>query len=107
MKYNIDDRNRFIYELKMPLVDTDRTAFIVKASETNQIGMGFMTAKMKKRGYSGDMDRRGGPGCAMGGGMPGGGVGGGPMRGGEEGKSGNSIEIWTTVTLASKPGNFN
>ncbi len=125
LKYTVDDRNRFIYELKMPLAETDSTVFVVSASETNQIGMGFMTAKMGKGGPPGDMgggmDRGGmggggGPGGGMGGGMPGGGMGGGMgggpgggpgggMGGGPGGSKGTSLEIWTKVTLAVSPVN--
>lgn len=129
VRYTIDQRNRFIYELKMPILEKDYTPFFTERSSLNQIGMGIMTSNMKKRSRSGGfgrggMDRggRGGgdmpggdmPGGEMWGGraMPGGGMGGGGMRGGghmrggEEGSTGN-LEIWTVITLATKPANIN
>lgn len=95
VRYTIDHRNRFIYELKMPFVETDKTAFVAEASASNQIGMGFMTAKMEKGGPpggmgEGDMERDG-----RGGGGPGGGM----------GSKGESLKIWINVTLASSPVN--
>lgn len=111
VSYRIDDRGRFIYELKIPFVETDKTAFIAEASASNNIGVGFLTSGTR------DMDRgdRGRGGMDRGGmggggmprdGMPGGGQGGGPMHGGERGKSGKALEIWINVTLASKPGDI-
>jgi len=106
VKYRIDQSNRFIYELKMPLVENDETAFIAEASAANQIGIGFMTLKVGGKTPSGDRGGIGGgrPGEEVGGGMrggPGGGMGGGP--GGGKGSKAGALEIWTNVTLASKP----
>jgi hypothetical protein len=75
VKSRIDDKNRFIYELKMPFVEKENTAFFITPSALNQIGMGIMTEGMK----------RGGPG--------------GPMGGSHNG----SLEIWFKITLAPKP----
>ncbi len=119
VRYAVDDMGMFIYELKMPVVETEITAFIAEASETNNLGMGFlsgMAREMPNLDYMdmGDIDR--GPrddggiqgdrtqGGGMGGGMPGrGGMRGGPMNGGEMEKGGKNFEIWINVTLASKP----
>jgi hypothetical protein len=119
VKSKIDDKNRFIYELKMPFVEKDNTAFFITPSALNQIGMGIMSARMKRGGPpkgmdGGGMDRggRGGdmPGGGdmggrgpMGGGMGGGGMGGGPGPDRDMEKSGNAFEIWFNVTLAPKP----
>jgi hypothetical protein len=120
--YTINEMGMFIYELKMPLVEKKNIAFFVTPSALNQMGIGIMTAEMKRGGHShemgeGEMDRggmgrdgdgdmpgggdRGGRGPMPEGGM-GGGMGGGPGPGGME-KSGKSFEIWFNVTLAPKP----
>jgi hypothetical protein len=107
VKSKIDDKNRFIYELKMPFVEKENTAFFITPSALNQIGMGIMTEGMKRGGPpqgmgGGGIDRGGrGP---MGGGMGGMGGGkggglGGPMGGSDKG----SLEIWFKITLAPKP----
>lgn len=125
IKYNIDEQERLIYELKIPVVGNDSTIFVAKASESNQIGIGFMTAKSKM----GDPPRGEmmGPGVSMGGppgggmggpggdmgvpdggpGGPGGGRGGTPREGmkgpgGGAGIKAGALKIWTNVTLASK-----
>jgi hypothetical protein len=127
VKSRIDDKKGFIYELKMPYIEKENTAFFVTPSALNQIGMGIMTASMQRRGPphemgGGGMDRggRGGGGGDMpgggdmggrgptgGGGMGGMGSGmggkhgsGGPLKGGSDS---GSLEIWFKVTLASKP----
>jgi hypothetical protein len=110
VKYSIDDRGRFIYELKMPIVETANTAFVAEASDTNNIGMGFITGEEKGRSHPhpGGMDRGGMDRGPMDNGnmqrneMPGGmGERSMPDEGME--KSGKSFEIWFNVTLASKP----
>ncbi|MDM7919954.1 MAG: hypothetical protein QUS12_12410, partial [Methanosarcina sp.] len=127
VKSRIDDRNRFIYELKMPFVEKENTAFFITPSALDQIGMGIMTAGMKRggppqgmggggmdrggrgRGGNGDMPGggdMGGRGPMGGGGMGGmgGGMGGGPGSGGPMGGSDDSsLEIWFRITLAPKP----
>jgi hypothetical protein len=122
VKSKTDEKNRFIYELKIPFVEKDNTAFFVTPSALNQIGMGIMTAGMKRgsppQGMGGGgMDRggRGGgdmPGGGdigssrgpMGGGGMGGGMGGGPGSGGPMGGSDDdSLELWFKITLAPKP----
>ncbi|MBN1907742.1 MAG: hypothetical protein JW927_21890 [Deltaproteobacteria bacterium] len=125
VKSRIDDRNRFIYELKMPYFEKENTAFFVTPSALNQIGMGIMTGGMKRGGPpqgmgGGGMDRggrgggdmpgggdMGGRGPMGGGGMGGigGGMGGGHRPGGLMGGSDNgSLEVWFRITLAPKPG---
>jgi hypothetical protein len=119
-RYMVDQRKRFIYELKIHLAESDKATYATVASAANKIGIGFMTAKSTNRSKAGGMDRegmgggdtRGGgrPGDDMGGrGMPGGGMGGGGMPGGGMpggmGRSGDLLEIWTNVTLASNPFN--
>ncbi len=84
----VDQKNRFIYELKIPVIDTNNTPYAAVASAANNIGMGFMTANAAKG------PRRGG--------RPGGGRPGGDMPG-DTGSRGKSLEIWTNVTLASDP----
>lgn len=121
VKSKIDEKNRFIYELKMPFVEKENTAFFITPSALNQIGMGIMTAGMKRGGPpqgmgGGGMDRggRGGGGNMPGGGdmggrgpMGGGGGMGGGMGGGPGGPMGRSddgsLEIWFNITLAPKP----
>lgn len=121
VKSKIDDKNRFIYELKMPFVEKENTAFFITPSALNQIGMGIMTEGMKRGGPpqgmggggidrggrgggdmpgGGDMGGRGPMGGGMGGmgGGKGGGLG-GPMGGSDKG----SLEIWFKITLAPKP----
>jgi hypothetical protein len=115
----IDERGRFVYELKMPLMKTEKTPFAIATSAVKNIGIGFMTVEVKKRS-GGGMGRGGGPGGGgpgggmpgggmpgggmPGGGMPGGGMPGGGMDGGPGGgigSGGGDLEIWTNVTLAS------
>ncbi len=122
VKSRTDDKNRFIYELKIPFVEKENTAFFVTPSALNQIGMGIMTSGMKRggppQGMGGGMDRggRGGGGDMPDGGMPGGGdmggrgpmggegMGGGPGPGGPMGGSDDgSLEIWFKITLAPRP----
>jgi hypothetical protein len=100
----IDERGRFVYELKMPLMKTEKTPFAIATSAVRNIGIGFMTVEVKNRsgGGMGKGGRPGGgrPGGGMpGGGRPGGGMDGGP--GGGVGGRGGDLEIWTNVTLAS------
>lgn len=116
VKSKIDDKNRFIYELKMPCIEKENTAFFITPSALNQIGMGIMTAGMKRVGPPQGMGGAGMDRGGRGGGdsMPGGGdmggrgpVGGGGMGGGHFGPTGGSdkgsLEIWFRITLAPKP----
>jgi hypothetical protein len=96
----IDERGRFVYELKMPLMKTEKTPFAVAASAVKNIGIGLMTVEVKKNSEGG-MGKGRRPGGGPGGGMPGGGKDGRPD--GDKGSKGKDMEIWTHVTLASNP----
>jgi hypothetical protein len=115
-RYTVDQRKRFIYELKIHLAESGEATYATVVSAADKIGRGFMTARsanmpgaggMGREGRGGGDTRGGGrPGGGMpGGGMPGGGMGGGDMPGGGTGRSKDSLEIWTNVTLASNPFN--
>ena len=96
-RYTVDQRKRFIYELKIRLAGSDKATYAAVVSAANKIGIGFMTA--------GSANMPGAGGMGMGGGdMRGGGRPGDDMGGGM-GRSGDSLEIWTNVTLASNPFN--
>jgi hypothetical protein len=120
----IDERGRFVYELKMPLMKTKETRFAVATSAVKNIGIGFMSVEPENRSEGGEGKRgrpgRGGPGGGgPGGGRPGGDMppGGGPDGpgpgadrnggpGGGKGDKGEDLKIWTRVTLASNPQNI-
>ncbi len=108
-RYTIDQQSRFIYELKVPIVEKDYTPFFTEHSPLNQIGMGIMASNMKKRSQSGGFDRGGMDRGSRGGGdMPGGEMWGGEtMSGGGMEGSKSKLEIWTVITLATKPANIN
>jgi hypothetical protein len=92
VRYTVDQRKRFIYELKIHLAESNKATYAAVESAANKIGIGFMTTKSGGRSKAGGMGREG---------MGGGGMGGGP-RGGM-GPSRDSLEIWVNVTLASMP----
>ena len=100
-RYTVDQRKRFIYELKIHLAKGGEANYATVVSAANKIGIGFMTAGSVNMPGAGGMGREG-----MGGGdMPGGGMGGRGMPGGGMGRSGDPLEIWANVTLASNPFN--
>jgi hypothetical protein len=112
----IDERGRFVYELKMPLMKTEKTPFAVATSAVKNIGIGFMTVEPEKSSEGGMGKGRRPGGGRPGGGGPGGGRPGGdmPERGmpdgrkdgdpdGDKGSRGKDMEIWFNVTLASNP----
>jgi len=102
----IDQRRRFIYELKIHLAESDKADYATVASAANKIGIGFTTVSMPEAGGMGREGMGGGDmpgGGRPGGGMPGGGMPGGSMPGGGMGRSGDPLEIWTNVTLAPNP----
>jgi hypothetical protein len=106
--YTIDDSSRFVYELKMPIVETANTAFVIEASETNVIGLGFITGEAKGKHHHGEMEREGmkrGP-------MDDGNMqrnevfeemGDRPMPNEGMENPGKSFEVWFHVALAPKP----
>ena len=95
VRYTVDQRKRFIYELKIHLAESNKATYAAVESAANKFGIGFMTTKSGGRSKAG--------------GMGGGGMGSGPrddMGGGPRGGMGRSIdllEIWADVILASKP----
>jgi hypothetical protein len=114
-RYTVDQRKRFIYELKIHLSEGGEATYATVVSAANKIGIGFMTAGSANMPGAGGMGREGmgggdrpsrRPGDDMGGGgMPGGGMGGGYMPGSGMDRSKDSLEIWANVTLASNPFN--
>lgn len=115
-KCTIDERGRFVYEIKMPLMKTEKTPFAVAKSAVKNIGIGFMTVEVEK-GSEGGMGKSRRPGGGRpGGGRPGGGRPGGGMPDGDmpdrdkdggpsrdKDNRGKDLEIWFNVTLASNP----
>jgi hypothetical protein len=95
-RYTVDQRRRFIYELKIRLAKSDDADYATVVSAENKIGIGFMTAGSANMPGAGGMGREG---------MGGGDMRGGGRRGTGMGRSGDSLEIWTNVTLASNPFN--
>lgn len=91
----VDERRRFIYELKIHLSESDKADYATVASAANKIGIGFMTAGSANMSGAGGMGREGMGGGDMRGGRP----------GGDMGRSRDPLEIWANVTLASNPFN--
>jgi hypothetical protein len=95
-----DQSGKLIYELKMPLKKTGKTPYAAVPSAANNIGIGFMLYSAPGSGMPG-----GGFESGMNGGMGGGGgnneKGGGGLGGGSAMEK-TKLEVWTSVTLASK-----
>lgn len=117
-RYTLDQRKRFIYELKIHLAQGAEFVYGAVTSEANTIGIGFTTTRSTDRSLSGGMGRgdmgRGGMGREnmpvdnfSGEGMGGRGMSGGGRPGGDMGRSEDSLDVWINVTLAANPINSN
>ena len=107
-------RGGFVYELKVPLAQSEQHPFAIGAEAGNTIGLGLETREINRdmfrervgggmRGGGGLRGGRGGRGGSRGSGMP---------RGGTRPEMPKSLKIWATVQLVSadassadKPGN--
>lgn len=126
-KYSQKQQGGLVYELKIPIKETEQTPYAAAASEKGDCLIGFVSEKTESMGMGGggmnggmgggEMGR-GGMGGGMGGmnfsDMDGGGMGGGEtgrggMGGGEMGRGGMgdstavSLELWAMIHLAAAP----
>jgi hypothetical protein len=88
-----------VYELKVPLIQSEQHPYAIGAEAGSSVGLGLETAKMERP----DM-RSGMSGGRVGGGPTGGmrgGVGGRGMPGGRRPRMPQSLKIWAVVQLAS------
>ena len=105
----VPTRGLLVYELKIPLLQTESQLIAVGAQPGQTIGIGFETPKPDRSQAPGPRSGGmpgGGGGRPGGGGMPpmGGGRGAGPGRGPNEGMMGempNGLRVWTLVHLSS------
>lgn len=95
---------RFVYELKVPLVQGENHPYAVGVEGMSTIGIGFETAEIDRDEMrAGMQERMGGMrgGGRSGGGRTGGGRMGGGMRGGARPEMPKPLKVWTTVHLAA------
>ncbi len=105
-----------VYEIKIPLNQSEKTPYAARLSPKQIVSIGFITEKIsgggnRKKGGKGGGPGGGGRGGGMGGGgRVGGGMGGRPDMGSGPmgGSQAEAIEIWANIELSSNPvfGNF-
>jgi len=86
-----------VYELKVPLIQSEQHPYAIGAEAGSSVGIGLETAKMEKQDVKGEMS--GGRGSPTGGMR--GEAGGRGMPGGRRPQMRKSLKIWAVVQLAS------
>ena len=86
-----------VYELKVPLIQSEQHPYAIGAEAGSSVGIGLETAKMEKQDVKGEMS--GGRGSPTGGMR--GGTGDRGMPGGRRPQMRKSLKIWAVVQLAS------
>ncbi len=89
-----------VYELKVPLIQSEQYPYAIGAEAGSSVGIGFETPKMKRSDMRRQMSGGRGGGGTMGG-MRGGAGGRGMSGGGRRSQMPKSLKIWTVVQLAS------
>lgn len=101
-----------VYEIKIPLVQSEKTPYAAQLSPKQIVSIGFITEKISGGGKHKKDGKVGGPGGGGpgGGGMGGGGRGGGGMggrpgmgKGPMGGSRAEAIEFWANIELSSNP----
>lgn len=92
-----DAADMLVYEIKVPLVQTEEHPFAIGTEVGEQLGIGFETAELNRQEIRERMGRGG-----FGGGMGGGRGGSGGRRGGDRPQIPEQFKLWASVHLVSE-----